>query len=279
VVAAGSVFEAFIPTLTMQDNSFLPTLIQRYQSSDGLNWSAPTSIGMGSFGAPTNNSPQLNTPSGPIWLFYAPLLAAAGYTNGLWSVAFQANQSGWNNVILCTSDRGCSFVNYANDDEFLAGTSVSGDSAYWVSYLAYSTLDTRQLPLISQSLYFPPGQSPIWLNYSGVDPTGWTSSLSGRCPGVIGCLGAGDFATIASNPYAGASTPFVMHSASQKSVLFQNFLQDPPAPPDFKGTRPNVVPIPYGADISALGKPVPFEAWGLDPAKRHAQERGSAALR
>jgi hypothetical protein len=28
------------------------------------------------------------------------------------------------------------YVNAAADDEFLAGTSVSGDSAYWVGYLA-----------------------------------------------------------------------------------------------------------------------------------------------
>jgi hypothetical protein len=159
-------------------------------------------------------------------------------------------------------------VNYANDDEFLAGTSVSGDSGYWVSYLAYSSLDTRELPLISQSLYFPPGQPPIYVNYPGIYTTGWTSS-SGRCPNAPGCLGAGDFATIASNPYAGASTPFVMRSVSNPNVLFQNFLQDPPAPPNFKDSRPNVVPIAFGADITALGKPVPLEAWGLNPALRH----------
>ena len=277
VVAAGNLFHAFIPTLSSGPNGkFLPTLIRRYQSSDGVNWSGPLSIGMDDFGMPNNNTPPGYSPT----LFYAPLLAASGYTNGLWSVAFQANNAGWNNVILCTSDRGCAFVNYAHDDEFLAGTSVSGDSGYWVSYLAYSTLETRQLPLISQTLYFPPGQSAIYVNYYWVDPTGWTTSQSLRCPGVSPpCRGSGDFATIASNPYAGASTPFVTRSANNPNVLFQNFLQDPPAPPNFKDSPPNVVPIPYGANISSLGTPVPPEAWGFDPARRHEQEKGVPSTR
>jgi len=273
VVAAGSLFHAFIPTLSGDPKAPLPTLIRRYQSSDGVNWSGPLSIGMDDFSPPNNNTPPGYSPT----LFYAPLLAASGYTNGLWSVAFQAKQGQWNNVILCTSDRGCVFVNYADDDEFLAGASVSGDSGYWVSYLAYSTLETRQLPLISQTLYFPPGQSAIYVNYYWVDPTGWTKSQSLRCPGVSECLGAGDFATIASNPYAGATTPFVTRSANNPNVLFQNFLQDPPAPPNFKNSPPNVVPIPYGANISSLGTPVPTEARGFDPATRHLQEKSFAS--
>ena len=127
VIATDSVFHAFVPTL---DSNNLPTLIQRYQSSDGVNWTGPLTIGMGSFAEPLND-----TPGSPV-LYYAPQLVASGYTSGRWSIAFQVKNGNLNNVVVCTSDWGCVFPNAATDDEFLVGTSVSGDNAYWVAYLA-----------------------------------------------------------------------------------------------------------------------------------------------
>jgi len=153
VVAAGGLFEAFVPTL---NSNGLPTQILRYESSDGATWTQH-SLPMGSFTPPWNNTPDKT--SGTI-VFYAPLLAASGYTNGLWSVAFQAlAASNYNNVILCTSDRGCGWANQASDDQFLVGTSVSGDSAYWVNYFTYQS--PRNPPLIMQALYFPHNSSGI----------------------------------------------------------------------------------------------------------------------
>jgi hypothetical protein len=120
VVATNNLFHAFVPTLS---SKFVPTLIQRWQSSDGVSWSGPYSTGMGSFPAPWNNTPDGTSST---IVFYAPLLAANGYTNGLWAVAFQALNNGYNNIILCTSDRGCGWANSWADDQFLVGTSVSG---------------------------------------------------------------------------------------------------------------------------------------------------------
>ena len=75
VVATNGLFEAFVPTL---DTNSLPTYIARYESSNGINWSTDQTIGMGSFGAPNNNTPPGTSST---ILFYAPYLAAQGYTN------------------------------------------------------------------------------------------------------------------------------------------------------------------------------------------------------
>ncbi len=115
MVAAQRLFEAFIPTL---NSTNLPTSIARWESPHGVNWAGPLSIGMGSFGAPYNNTPPGTSST---ILFYAPLLAAQGYTNGLWTIAFQANNAGWNNLINCTSDRGCGWLNSWPSGQFLTG--------------------------------------------------------------------------------------------------------------------------------------------------------------
>ena len=268
VVAAGSTFHAFIPTLNAAPIN-LPYLVQRWQSSDGVSWSGPNSIGMGSFGAPLNN-----TPPGSTVLYYAPLLAATGNANGVWATAFQVNNSGFNNVVICTSTFGCAFVNLtAEDDEFLAGVSVSTDNAYWVSLTAYSSNDgMRQLPLISQAFYLPPPSGEIGARVnSDIDPATWNVSgpgggfVGGRC--TVTCLAAGDFASIASNPYAGASVPFLDGSASPNQMR-QMFVVDPQSQSNVPNFRPNFVPIANGADISYMGAPVPPACYGMNPALR-----------
>lgn len=92
VVATDNQFYAFVPILS----SNLPTAVYLYQSPDGVTWSGPTTLA--TFAPPLNNTPSGVTPT----LFYAPLLAASGYTNGLWAMAIQINYGGYNNVYICS---------------------------------------------------------------------------------------------------------------------------------------------------------------------------------
>jgi hypothetical protein len=249
VVATNNVFYAFVPTL---NGNNLPTAINRWQSSDGNAWTGPNSVA--TFAAPSNNTPQ----GYPTPIFYAPLLTAQGFTNGQWSVAFQVNNGGYNqvnnggynNVEICTSSRGCGVVNPAATDEFLAGTSVSSDNGYWVSYYTYTSAP-RTLPLITRAIYFPPGQAGIGATTNtGINPTCWYSTTN-RCPALGSCYAAGDFQAVASNPYGGASTPFIKQS-SNGNDLFQSFVQDPQG--SSTGTFvPNTMWVPLGTDISYLG--------------------------
>ncbi len=259
VVATDNQFYTFAPRL---NSSNLPIAVDLYQSADGANWSSPTTLA--TFESPLNNTPSSVSPT----LYYAPLLAAAGYTNGLWAMAIQINFSQYNNVYMCTSDRGCGVVNGAADDQFLAGVSVSADGGYWISYLTYSTLNTRQLPLITQAIYFPAGAGAIGATTStGIDPTSWFFRPD-RC--LSSCYAAGDFNTVASNPYAAATTPFIKASSHQ-SDLFQIFTQDPQTQPNAQNFKPNFIPFPKGADLR--GHAVPFPpgepaAIGLAPEKK-----------
>jgi hypothetical protein len=256
VVATDSRFEAFVPTL---NGDFLPTYIARYESTDGVNWSGDLGIGLGSFAPPNNNTPP-GTSS--IILFYAPLLAAQGYTNGLWTVAFQVNNAGYNNVVICSSDRGCGIANSYPDDQFLVGASVSGDAGYWISYYTYQ--NPRNPPLITQAIYFPAGQPGIGATTnSGIDPTTWTTTQP-RCSAT--CYAAGDFQTVSSNPYASADTPFIQAGYGRPNDLFQSFVEDPQAIANVPNFKPNFVPIPRGASITNLGLPVPTAAAALNPA-------------
>jgi len=144
-------------------------------------------------------------------LYYAPQLAASGYANGKWVVAIPINYNGWNNVYMCTSDRGCGVVNAAADDQFLAGVSVSGDGGYWVSYLTYDPsygIRGAHPKLITQAIYFAPGSAAIGATTNtGIDPTAWVQQAAKRCTGDFAvCYAAGDFDTVASNPFALATT-------------------------------------------------------------------------
>ncbi len=246
VVATNNVFHAFVPTL---NSSSLPVAVYRYQSTDGVNWSGPYTVA--TFSAPLNNAPSGTN------IFYAPLLAATGYTNGLWATAFQINNGGYNNIYLCTSDRGCGLVNAGADDQFLGGVSVSGDSGYWVSYYTYSTLYTRQLPLVTQSIYFPSGQAAIGATTNtGIDPTSWQLRYN-RCSSP--CYAAGDFQTISSNPYAASHNPFIRQSARHDD-LFQTFAQDPADQPNVPNFKPNFIPYPMGAALANIGAALPSKA-------------------
>lgn len=237
VVATNNLFHAFVPAL---NSSYLPTSISRWQSSNGTNWTAEGTVL--SFGAPSNTSPPGTTP-----IFYAPLLEAQGYTNGLWSVAFQVNNAGFNNAEICTPNRGCGLLNSYGSDQFLVGTSVSGDSGYWAAYYTYTSAP-RTLPLTTQAIYCPPGKSRIGATTNtGINPTSWYEPA--RC--VTSCFGAGDFQTVASNPYAAATTPFIKQSSYIDDV-FQSFPEDPQGPASGESFVPNTIWFPLGADISYL---------------------------
>jgi len=245
VVATNNVFQAFVPTLNT-DN--VPTQVNRWQSSNGTSWTGPNLLA-------NFTAPAAHPPVGATQIYYAPLLTAQGYTNGLWTVAFQINNGGFNNAYLCTSDRGCGLVNAAGTDQFLVGTSVSGDSAYWVSYYVYTSAP-RTLPLKTQAFYFPHGQSGIGATTNtGIDPTKWLPTntrcfVSGQSEN---CYAAGDFHTVGSNPFASATTPFVKQSTTHLTDLFQSFTQNPPSEPNVPNFAPNTIWFPVGADLTSIG--------------------------
>jgi len=241
VVATNGMFQAFIPTLNRKG---VPYAIYRYQSSDGGTWTR-YSLPMGTFTPPWNNTPDGSSPI----IFYAPLLAAQGYLNGLWTVAFQAlNPSSYNNIVICTSDRGCGWANQYAADQFLVGTSVSGDSAYWVNYFTYES--GRNSLLKMQALYFPHGGSAIGSDTTkNIQVTSWFNT-TGRCKSTTSgnvelCYAMGDFNTIASNPYAAATTPFV-----QPNLLMQDFVEDPQGVAASGNFVPNYVPISPDTDLT-----------------------------
>ena len=227
---------------------------------------------------PTNDDARRNNvqPSGsnhPI--FYAPLLSAAGYPDGRWIVGFQRNIGGWNNMDICTSDRGCGTVNAASDDQFLAGVSASADG-YWVSCHTYCKAITRSLPLMTQALYFKTGASGIGATtnmgcsaQNCIDPTSW--ALSGTA-GVLPtsrcltsqCYALGDFDTPSSNQFAASHTPYLVRS-SRLNDLFQAFVQDPSGTANVPNFVPNFIYHPIGSDLSFEGLPVPPESWAVDP--------------
>jgi hypothetical protein len=259
VAATDYRFEAFIPTLDSTVKT--PVHIARYESTNGSTWTTDSGIGMpgnGYFGAALNNGGNPN-------LYYAPLPAAQGYSNGLWTVAFQLNNGGWNNAAICTSDRGCGYISEANH-HFLVGTSVSGDRGYWLSYYTYNGNPGGSL-LKTVATYFPPGLGGIAADTnSAVYPTSWTTDQSGpRCPST--CYAAGDFNTVASNSYAGAATPFINSGVmGGPNDVFSSFPYDPQGVPNVPNYKPNFIPLPRnGPSATTLALPVPSSSWGLPP--------------
>jgi hypothetical protein len=255
VVATDNRFEAFVPTLDPQ--ALTPSYIARYESYDGINWTGDLTIGMGSFGPANNNGGGPN-------VFFAPLPTAQGYSNGLWTIAFQLNNGGFNNAAICTVDRGCGYISDANH-QFLVGTSVSGDRGYWLSYYTYNGVP-GVTPLKTTAIYFPPGQGGIsaFTNPS-VDQTSWTTFVP-RC--MDPCYAAGDYHTMASNQYAGAATPFINSGSGRLNDLFSTFVVDPQGLANVPNFKPNFVAILPGASVANIAHPVPPGSVGLPPGLR-----------
>ncbi len=295
VVATDNEFHVFVQA---QIDAFSRNL-NRYHSSDGMTWIGPETLVTFSNpkaysqpfyrwgywdGCPDpkrscscTNVPPTQT-CGPI--FYGPNVDARGYKNGLWTVAIQiaVPYSGipYNNIYIYMSSRGGGLVNAFPNDQFLAGTSVSGDGGYWVALHTFSSVDPPPspygvLPLITQALYFypPPLPSPDRIGVTthfNVNPKAWYYSkptdLGYRCPLALpGCYGSGDYAGIASNPSHYASTPFVAQAPPSRPThndLYQRFLLEPPAQtPSANSFVPNFIPYPIGADLRIVGQAVP----------------------
>jgi hypothetical protein len=275
VVATSNLFEAFIQ---ISDQSLNPVGIDRWESSDGISWAFAGSIN--GFAAPLNRSPQnyISTataacpdpnqpcnctdsgcaiPSNPCRrIGYSPAIDAKGFTNGLWVVGVPINNGGFNNIYICTSNRGCGIVNAAQDDQFMFAVSVSGDNGYWVSYLTYSTLQTRNLPLIQQNIYFPSGQAPIGATtYTNIDPRAWAVECPNAICGTNSCFLMGDYNGMSSNPYAASSSQFA-RKVGTSSELTQVFAIDPPQKPNVENFKPNFIPYPMGANLTSLGTPL-----------------------
>ncbi len=292
VIAAGSQFMAFVPVETSQDSG-IPTAVNQFISNDGLNWTLNQTFGP--FSPPLANSAanltcttnpdnsiscssgcgQSGQPACNTGIFYAVGLDAKGTTTGAWAMAVPMNYGGYNNIMLCTNSRGCGLVNAAADDEFLGGVSVAEDGRFWVSYLAYSTADgSRQLPLIKQSLFFPysTGGGLGITTDTDVEPWFWLPDLTTppantRCQ--IFCVEMGDYATIASNQYAGASTPYVkQNAATTYTDLDQSFPYDPPGPLPADNFIPNTIWLSPTASW-VFGQPVPAYAIGPIQGSQH----------
>jgi hypothetical protein len=181
------------------------------------------------------------------------------------------NVGGYNQVMVCNA-QGCWYVNPATDDEFMNGVSVGPEGGLWVSYLTYSSVTSRQLPLYHQTIYLPPTGGVLGATGDyNVDPTSWyPDNTADRCLPINGCYAMGDYARIGSNSYQGnpgVGSPYLSRSGSIID-MFQIFGLDP------QGQRPKntftPVPIhyPLGSDLRGIGKPNPPETLGVAPEKR-----------
>jgi len=264
VVAAGSQFYVFTPSL-LDGAQFQPKAISYYFQSGGT-WVGPTLLMQ--FASPENNSPSGTTP-----IYYAPLIDASGNASGTWAVTYQFKNGGYNNVAVCTNNpSGCYVINPNTDDEFMNGVSVGPEGGIWTSYLTYSSVSSRQLPLYHQTIYLKPGQGTAGAlgatgNYN-VDPTSWYSiNTADRCSAP--CLAAGDYARIASNPYLGLDSPYIDRSPiSGNNDLFQIFAFDPQGSAPKNTFTPKPVYYPIGSDLRSLGTPNPPETLGIAPEQR-----------
>jgi hypothetical protein len=111
-------------------------------------------------------------------------------------------------------------------------------------------MTSRTLPLITQAIYYAPGANGIGATTNtGIDPTSWIhlNPSQPRCP-TISCYAAGDFNTVASNPFALSTTPYVAQSSHQTD-LFQVFVQDPQVQANVHNFIPNFISFPVGTDL------------------------------
>jgi hypothetical protein len=297
VVAAGNKFHAFN---MYHDGNFNPSGFDRFESTDGANWSFGSNLGgFASFNrSPGRYSSNCTSPVDPGFpdgpcncsyptscsvpsvncakIGYAPAIDARGSTNGNWIVGVPVNNNGYNNIYICTSDRGCGFVNAAADDQFTFGVAVApqagGGTGYWISYLTYSTLTTRRLPLIAQSIYFPPNQPAIGGTiYNNIDARKWWRECPGGICGTELCYIMGDYSGVAANAYAAASFPYVL-GATPTTALWQTFAQDPQGQSNIPNFRPNFIPYPLGFDLKALSGRVSDEVMRTQPPSQKRQE-------
>jgi len=219
---------------------------------------------------PTQRTCPAGTGSGavPVCPTLRDLNEAAGA-----AAAFQVNYQGYNNVAVCASNRGCGSVNQGPNDQFLMGASISGDMGTWVSYFTYNNPADRSpaSSINTHAFYYPPvGNPAAAVTASGIPATSWWPGTANRCAQNVYCYVQGDYVSIASNSFAGASTPFIT-SGGSFNAFRQLFLVDPPGDPIAGNFKPNFVPFPAGADLRAQGKE--HGQQGADPGRRHERRK------
>lgn len=88
VVATQNRFGAFVPSLNQATGTYLPTYVGRWESSDGVGRNGDLGIGMGSFGAPNNNTPGSHSTA--FCCFYAPLFKMSIFAHQYGSLRVKA---------------------------------------------------------------------------------------------------------------------------------------------------------------------------------------------
>lgn len=143
VVAAGSTFQVFIPSIYYEflpDGSRhpfadLPFALARYPSADGLSWGPKIDL-IPAFSPPYNDS-RRNSPVGGYWpgawgsypIFYGTAIDAHGSPSGHWSVVVPTlrNIAGANytNLMMCSSViGGCAVVDERPNDQFMGAVAT-----------------------------------------------------------------------------------------------------------------------------------------------------------
>ena len=288
LVAAGSEFHAFIPTL---DLSYLPIQVNWHRgitnSQNGvIDWSSPAQL-LYEFDPPLNHSPTDHCKTFPNdckRIYYAGAhLDAHGTPGGHWAVVFSAgtkvgNTIRYNNAHICASDlsRGCGKVNPSVNDQFLAGVAVVDQPGtnlpvFWVSYLTYNVYNsqtyTGTIPLISQAIYFLPSQPGVGATTrTGIQPTYWLAH-PGKCNIATGCYAAGDYVGISANPFVAASTP-IIDKYLLRNGISQLFVQDPESPLSGQTFSIPWTAIPFGTVSRSATVVGPHISPGVNPALR-----------
>lgn len=299
VIATDTMFHVFTPK---RGDANLVDRIERRQSSNGTDWSAPEELMQTSLtfpdgwkSLPASTVSPVGFPAPPVEdrLYYAgEQLDARGAPNGHWIVGFQTrlqepgrtncNDPNWcyQQVWMCTPASGCQLVNRATADEFLPSVSVSrrdgsNQPDSWVSYLTFHQYGWRILPLIQQAIYYPPGNA-IGIGATihsaanpDIDPLTWRRLLPSnfRCfeAGQY-CYAAGDYLGLASNPFAGGLTAFIDRTASGFGGVFSTFFQDPPVPAASRAFVPR--PFRLTPDVQRMAHPFRFGPKAGDPRNR-----------
>lgn len=231
IVATSGLFHAFVPEFSQYDSP-TPIKVHRYWSIDGgFNWTYVNTLL--DFQAPKMSSWTANgedhacipeTQGDCREVFYGTTVDAAGDPlSTRWSVVFPVNYNGKNNLFMCTSDRGCFFVNQAPYDQFLGSTSVAPDGSYWVNYQTFtrSGASSRYATnVFAQSIRYPPGQSGLGATVAtGITPARWSlTSGSTRCV-VSNCYGAGDYSKIAADYNNVVAVPQIQQGIGSQNTL------------------------------------------------------------
>ena len=142
---------------------------------------------------------------------------------------------------------------------------------FWVSYLTYSVYNsqtyTGTIPLISQAIYFLPGQPGVGATTrTGIQPTYWLAH-PGKCNIATGCYAAGDYVRISANPFLAASTP-IIDKYLLRNGISQLFVQDPESPVSGQTFSIPWTAIPFGTvnrSATILGSHI---SPGVNPALR-----------